>query len=175
MNRDWLALYSVENETDISGHLLTIYDTCISLNAQHVLELGVRYGESSKALLIALARTGGHLHAVDELRDKFDAPAFAELRAERRTFYNGHSTTVEVPDLPWDLVLIDSSHTYDVTLAELRRFERTRCFILHDWEPSRPQHGVDRAAFTFLSEQPSIWALSVRDGFNGLGVIKRRE
>jgi hypothetical protein len=174
LDRAWLETYSKGKETDISGHLVFMHDTVMRLNAHFVLELGVRSGESSRAFLTALAQTGGKLFSVDTSEDGFDDPLFADLRAACRTFVRGDSCAVALPDPVWDIVFIDTAHTYDVTLAELRRFgPRARCILLHDWVASRPDHGVEPAVRAFMAENPGNWTLDVRPNHNGLATLER--
>jgi predicted O-methyltransferase YrrM len=84
-----------------------------------VLELGVRWGNSTSAFLLAAERTGGHVWSVDTMM-----PEVPEHWADSGlwTFICGDDLAVPVPDGGFDVVFIDTSHSYAHTLAELRRF-----------------------------------------------------
>jgi hypothetical protein len=51
--------------SDIVEHLEYLYLTVVDSKAQVVVELGVRSGNSTAALLAAVERTGGHLYSID--------------------------------------------------------------------------------------------------------------
>jgi spermidine synthase len=71
------------------------------------------------------------------------------------------------PDHYFDWVYIDSSHSYEATLEELRAATRkvksTGLITGHDWEPdpTHRHHGVYRAIQAFIVETP--WEIAVVD------------
>jgi predicted O-methyltransferase YrrM len=84
-----------------------------------VLELGVRSGNSTSAFLLAAERRGGHVWSVDTMM-----PEVPEHWAGSGlwTFICGDDLAVVLPEGGFDVVFIDTSHSYAHTLAELRRF-----------------------------------------------------
>src|SRR5690606_8392354 len=54
-----------EQPSDIREHLPTLHDLAVKLDAETVIELGVRTGVPTVAWLAALQQTGGTLWAVD--------------------------------------------------------------------------------------------------------------
>lgn len=123
--------------SDIHEHLHTLHDLVLELQAQTVIELGVRSGNSTVAWLAALAQTGGHLWSVDIARPPLGLRGLAGT--ERWTFLRGPDTSTEVLDqLPGeaDIVFIDTDHTYGLTYAEMQAYlPRVRPggrMVLHD-------------------------------------------
>jgi predicted O-methyltransferase YrrM len=84
-----------------------------------VLELGVRSGNSTSAFLLAAERTGGHVWSVDTMVPEVP-PHWAD--SGLWTFICGDDLAVPLPGGGFDVVFIDTSHTFSHTLAELRRF-----------------------------------------------------
>jgi predicted O-methyltransferase YrrM len=168
---------------------------------QRVLELGTYIGLSAVFLGSVLRgnRRPGHLWTVDP------DPTAQELargwvgRAELTetvSFVEGHSTAPEVDHElrgigPFDLVYLDSSHTYEGTLKELDLvFESPwlradGLLVLHDasnfasrWDPTA-QGGVRRALDVWLSHQADEYHASIFEppfwpALPGLGLISRR-
>lgn len=109
--------------TDIHEHLVTLHLLAIELNCKTIVELGTKLGESTIALLEAAKKIGGKVYSIDI------APC---LQAKSRvrsyglgdywTFIQGDDLKVKW-DKPIDLLFIDTSHTYNHTLNELRKYE----------------------------------------------------
>jgi cephalosporin hydroxylase len=144
---------------DMAPHLGTL--TRLARDAGSVVEFGVRTGVSTWALLEGLP-PDGRLMSVDI--DEVTVPP--EVREDQRwTFMQGDDREVSLP--PAQFVLIDTSHEYHHTLAELRIAARLGAdrIALHDW--NLPD--VQDAAARFMAEspyrlwllEPSEWALAV--------------
>jgi cephalosporin hydroxylase len=107
--------------SDINEHLTELHDLVVRLNAQQVIELGVRYGNSTIALLHALEKTGGHLWSVDV------AKQWNGLESDRWTFIEGDDLSDEVmmklPLYAVDLVFIDTYHGYQQTVDEITKYK----------------------------------------------------
>jgi cephalosporin hydroxylase len=126
-----------ETWSDVVEHMGRFHDTVVDTNAQVVVELGVRSGNSTAAFLAAVAETGGHLWSVDihlpEVPIEFH-------ECGRWTFVLGDDLAVasQVPDAI-DVLFIDSTHHYQHTLAELDLYgSRATTILLHDTELERP-------------------------------------
>jgi hypothetical protein len=80
---------------------------------------------------------------------------------------NGAEYLATFPDHYFDWVYIDSSHSYEATLDELRaaspKMKSTGLITGHDWQPdpTHPHHGVYRAIQTFIAEAP--WKIAEVD------------
>lgn len=167
--------------SDISDHLPTLYEHAAIGDAK-VIELGVRSGESTFAFLAAIAEHGGSLWSCD-----IDRPPFylqVQEHAPFWTFVLGDDlwSCAAAPD-DADVVFIDTSHTYDQTVAELDlyapKLRAGGVILLHDTElrqpAASPRHDplfpVRVAAEEFAAE--SGWDLELVPGCNGLGIIRR--
>lgn len=166
--------------SDIVEHLEYLYNTVVNSHAQVVVELGVRSGNSTAALLAAVELTGGHLYSVDI--------GFPDWPLE---FYRSkHSTLIIADDLKVadqmpddiDILFIDTSHHYEQTLAELRLYgPRATTILLHDTElehpyqapPSDPSYPVKAAVEAWCVETGRVW--SNRQNCWGLGTIYPKE
>lgn len=109
--------------TDICQHLMTLYMLTRQMKLSTVLELGVRTGESTIALLSAVKEIGGIVTSIDivdcpEATSKVDSLGLSKWWR----FIKGDDLEVEWNE-SIDHLFIDTSHTYDQTLKELQRFE----------------------------------------------------
>lgn len=108
--------------SDIMDHLQFMHDTVAAYPDPVVIEMGVRAGNSTSALLSAVTRQGGQVWSADvnppQVPDSWHGiPAWH--------FMQGDSVSPEV--LAWmppqaDVVFMDTSHTYAQQLAELRAY-----------------------------------------------------
>ena len=168
-----LAIYS-----DVQDCLQRYHETAARYPEVAVLELGTAAGNSTSAFLAAAVKTGGHVWSVDLVANPMAPQPWTV--AERWTasgywtFIVGDDMYVEVPDRKFDVLYIDTSHTYDHTLAELRRFvpmvAEGGTVLMHDThlevyggEPGPPKPGPDspypvtRALDTFCAETGRTW------------------
>lgn len=166
---------------DIQGHLVELYDTVRSYPRARVLELGVRWGTSTSALLAAVAQVEGHLWSVD-----IATPAVPGWWAGTGlwTLTVGNDTDPEVarqqPD-EVDVLFIDTSHVYEQMLDELAlyvpRVVPGGVVLCHDTELEAPDaargqgpaYPVAAALGEFCEAAGLTWAN--RTGSYGLGVI----
>jgi predicted O-methyltransferase YrrM len=116
------AAHMMKN-TDIHEHLLTLYMLSVESKSRTIVELGTRSGESTIPLLFAAKRTGGKVFSydIDECVEAKEAVASNGLK-EYWQFTQSDDLKVEW-DRPIDHVFIDTSHTYEQTTKELRKFE----------------------------------------------------
>lgn len=64
-NRDIVARFAHSRPSDISGHLLKIYDIVVKRHPKTIIELGVRKGASTFALSKAAQDIGATLTSID--------------------------------------------------------------------------------------------------------------
>lgn len=175
--------------SDIFEHLEYMHDLVVEHNAQTVVELGVRSGNSTAALLAAVERTGGHLWSVDVcLIPQTNYVLFARAAGVTNrgdegalwTFIIGNDLEVahRLPERI-DVLFIDTSHTFAQTLAELRLYgPRADVVLLHDTmlerpdasPPSDPSFPVRAAVDVYLDE--SGRSFTNFEHCYGLGVIR---
>ena len=161
--------------TEINEHLMTLRLLTRELNLKRVLELGVCDGKSTIALLHAAQEIGGHVTSMDIE----DCPiARKRVWSEKLThlweFIVGDDIEVEW-NQPIDHLFIDTSHAYDHTVSELRKFAPFvvpgGLITLHD-TISFP--GVRKAVMEFLEDNPGMRYYPYCHN-NGLAIIFKGE
>jgi predicted O-methyltransferase YrrM len=108
--------------TDMSAHMDTLRDAVIEADAQQVIELGVRSGVSTVALLSGLEQTGGSLWSCDV--GHVTVPAEVSSHPAW-TLVHGDDVSAEVQRLAppsCDVLFIDTSHTEKHTFRELAAY-----------------------------------------------------
>lgn len=113
--------------SDIVYALPRFYETVLRYPQCAVLELGTRGGESTSAFLAAADKCGGHVWSVDIDPGVFPVPVPSWwYQSDVWTFLclddMDERLALYLPDRRFDVLLIDTSHRYDHTLAELRKF-----------------------------------------------------
>ena len=162
--------------SDINEHLRTIHGTVLDAKAQVAVELGVRGGESTVALLCALDETGGRLYSCD-VRD------WPATRGKVKGYgLDTRWSFVVADDLVWgkgwdrpiDVLFVDSSHERGHTEAELRLFaphvRPGGVILLHDTVSFR--EGVEGAVHAFMADNGG-WTYENHENNNGLGILRR--
>jgi predicted O-methyltransferase YrrM len=174
------ALYEsyVANPSDINEHLTFIHDLVIELNAQQVVELGVRSGVSTAAFLAALEETGGRLWSCDIAHH--NAPVIIADHPQWE-FHIGDDLQLAAESPLCDVLFIDTSHAYKQTVDELNAYAgKARVVLLHDTtleQPGgvgeQPPFPVRQACLDWLEAHPG-WDWHEFTHNNGLGVMRRK-
>jgi predicted O-methyltransferase YrrM len=185
----WLALeaeYEVRlrDWSDIQGHLQFLHDRAASVPEPTLLELGVRSGNSTAILLAAACRTDGHLWSVDLEQPR--VPSWWPLTGLWTVTVGDDldQTVIEAQPEQVDLLLLDTSHEFDHTLAELRAYVprvkpggvvccHDTLLVGHDAQGmgiEGPNGPVRRALGAYCAEAGLQW--SNRLGSFGMGVIE---
>jgi cephalosporin hydroxylase len=178
---------AAEPGSDIALHLPFLHDAVASRQAPVVVELGTRSGNSTAAFLAAVVKNGGVVWSVD--LDLGISPAsFPWGTHVRWNFVRGDSIAPEVlRNVPSpDVLFVDTSHTYEQTLAECRAwvprvkpggvalFHDTQYHPFYNWQPDydlgEPTGPVGRALDAYCKEASLVW--ENRPGSYGLGVIQ---
>jgi len=122
---------------DSDHHLVTIFGLILQTRAKNILELGVRWGDTSEPMVVGASMVGGHLTAVDidqtfwkcpdDLKPyytfvKAEAISFLKQEVERNAHY--------------DVVYIDDWHAYEHVKVELELVDKITnkksLILLHD-------------------------------------------
>lgn len=153
----WLDLEQwARNSVDMVPHTAQL--TELARGCKLIVEFGVRSGVSTLALLMGLPDEG-RLVSVDSDPTVPDIAHPALLADPRWTFMLGRDLNPDVmlklPGLP-DLVMIDSSHEYEHTLAELdvANWLCAERIAMHDYLYEQPVCQVRRAADRWLESAP---------------------
>jgi predicted O-methyltransferase YrrM len=183
--RSRLAVWS-----DIQDHLEYLHDAAAGYAKPAVIELGVRSGNSTAALLAGCEKSGGHLWSCDIVPPLVfpQRDGVPEIWAGAPwTFLLGDSVSREVlRQMPaeCDVLFVDTSHSFEQTIAELGAYmPRVRpggIALFHDvrWEwpdISLPEVGgpVARALTAWCQVNGMEWSArhGAADGY-GLGYIQ---
>jgi predicted O-methyltransferase YrrM len=124
-------------KSDSDQHLVTIFGLVLQTQAKNLLELGVRWGDTSEPMVVGTSMVGGHLTAVDisptmwvcpedlKLHYDFiqsDAISFLEKEVEKGSYY--------------DFVYVDDWHAYKHVKQELELIDKITdkksLILLHD-------------------------------------------
>lgn len=158
--------------SDVQAHLPRLFEAAKG----RVLELGVRHGVSTSALLAGVEEHGGHVWSVDT--DPNCAQVFAGH--PQWTFINTHSE--DWPTIkqamggeiePLDALFIDTGHTYKLTIDELNLYgpwmAKDGRIFLHDTDDGSTFPGVRRAIYEYCGLEAMFW---LHPGSYGLGEIQ---
>lgn len=110
--------------SDTWQHIPTLYLLCVLKKPKVILELGCRTGNTTLPLLYAASQHEGHVHSID-IETWPELKTFLDDKKELKK----HWTFIESDDikLEWkqnvDFLYIDTSHTYDHTIKELKKYE----------------------------------------------------
>lgn len=159
-----------EQNSDLGRHLETLHYLALGIGARQVIELGVRDGCSTRALLAAVEITGGRVWSCDTADN---GATLADIRLHPQwTFLVGDDIEAAplAPEV-CDLLFIDTSHMADHTAAELAtygpRVTGGGVIVLHDADP-HPEWDVIGPAWRYahatgktLTYMPGDWGLAV--------------
>jgi len=165
--------FQMTQPTDIHEHLQTLHMLTIELNLKNILELGTRTGESTIALLLAAKELGGKMTSVDidPCEDTKDEVKKLDLE-QYWDFIQGDDLKLNW-DKQIDHLFIDTSHTYDQTISELKKFEpyvrKGGLISLHDTVSCLP---VLKAINDFISKRNDIRFYKFFHN-NGLGILRK--
>ncbi len=163
-----------------------LYNTVKKINAKNVLELGVGNATSTIALLASLEETGGKLTSVDIIDnpwyDRNSPNKVKSLGLEKNwNFITGDDLEyAKTCQDRYDIVFLDTDHTYRQTLNELNAFtpflNTKGCMILHD--TLHPDHSIDvnLAVLKFIREEKEknkYWGYILYPTTCGMGLMER--
>jgi len=177
MTPEELLKQRIDKHGDISEHLQFIHDAVVEADAGAVVELGVRCGDSTAAILCALRETGGHLYSCDiqDWPETRQTMAAAGLDSRWQFYVTNDMEWGRKWTEPIDVLFIDSSHERLHTEEELRMFgphvREGGLILLHDTVSFR--EGVQAAVDAFLATTPG-WTYRNFPHNNGLGVLTRQ-
>lgn len=165
--------FCMTRDTDIHEHLATLILLTIELNLKNILELGTRTGESTVALLQASQKIGGTVTSIDIEPCNEAKKLVTELNLNK----NWKFIQANDLELNWDQeidhLFIDTSHTYEQTFSELKKFEPLvkigGIISLHDII-SFPE--VDLAICDYIKNRKDMNYYKYYNN-NGLGILRK--
>lgn len=164
--------------SDINEHVPILCELAKNCREYGVTELGVRYGESTRAFIHA----GVKLRSYDVAMFETVEELFAQARrgGQDAKYIYGDSLKIEIE--PTDMLFIDTNHTYEQLTEELERHApMTRKYIaMHDTYNmglgayNTEPRGLLTAIIDFMIRHPRTWAFhSHYTNNNGLTILQR--
>lgn len=168
-----------KESSDINEHLPTLSE--YASECKTVVELGMRYGLSTVALLHGLSGKRGALLSYD-IQRTFAAQAIEELAREsdvRFMFTEADDLTIEIPKC--DLLFIDTLHNYSQLKRELELHSGKvgKYIIMHDTvsfgtkDETGAGQGLNQAIRELLLKDKSWKMHRVYTNNNGLTILKK--
>lgn len=150
---------------DIIEHIPTLQKICFQLEAQTILELGVRSGCSTKAFLEAA-------RILDAKVTSVDIDDCSRVTTDPRWTFHHMDSLAYNPPHNFDVIFIDTSHTYEQTIQELNKFVpyANGVVLLHDTISCPP---VMEAIQHYLLDN-DVYCFENHENNNGLGVLWMR-
>lgn len=174
--------YTLEHSkhgSDIHQHLVTLHNLVTSISAKAVIELGVNTGESTIALLEAVAATNGKLISVDQhdfsqtrlMLEKYGLTGRWEFHKMDDIKFG---TEIWPKDKKADIVFVDTSHQYEHTKKEIDVFDQILrpggIMIFHDTVSH--YDGVQKPINEFLKTHKA-YKYENKTNCNGLGILRK--
>lgn len=150
--------------SDIHHHLPFLFEHAVG----NVMEIGVRQGASTSALIAGVEQHGGHVWSVDKADWPLystSSPNWTFIRAD--SIKDAEKIKALIPE-SLELLLIDGDHDYEAVMSDLENYgDRARVIALHDAE--------ERGVLTAISDYCHKHELDyeVRKHSFGMGVIVR--
>jgi predicted O-methyltransferase YrrM len=186
-----LEKITFDGNGDSDQHVLTLYSIALGSKAKKILELGVRNGDSTRPLLAATIKNGGHLTSVDINETKFN-PGYSFDRYW--TFVKQDALEflkAQNPSEPYDLIFLDDWHSYDHVKKELDEIDRLvspkTVILIHDlmYGNTCPHYHSDLTQkdgqwanggpYRAVAELPSqFWEFSTLPYNNGLTLLRKK-
>lgn len=157
-------------------HVLVLYSIIVGMKPDLVVEIGVRYGISTAAILLGLAENEkGKLCSIDINDSTWVRTRNHGWGVEKYwEFIQGYSQEV-IWNRPIDILMIDGDHRYEMVKADFHNFapcvRMGGIIILHDTLPTKdPVTSVDK----FLPEIPrDTFELLTLPYSYGLTILRR--
>lgn len=165
-----------EEPSDIRSHLPRLRDLVVDTDAQVVVELGVRTGRSTTALLAGVEQTGGLVWSCDVV-DVLAGLPDEVARHPQWEFVRGDDLAMAAhAPRPICVLFIDTSHEYEHTVAELRAYgplvRSGGVIALHDTDETTWPACAQAVRHWFELLAPSKARLEFHPGDNGLTIIR---
>lgn len=159
--------------SDIQNQLIRLYDLTVKLTYEKVVvELGVRGGNSTTALLAAVNDSGGHLYSVDLLPSRDRATTYLDTEPNWTFILGDDMDIVKSWNKPIDHLFIDTTHRFEHTLSELREWGKwvkpEGIVTLHDVSENEVMLAINR----FMEENPEKYGCTIFPNSYGLGLLR---
>jgi len=158
-------------KTDISGHLMTLYNITRQMTIQTAVELGVRDGNSTLAILSGMDE--GYLYSFDIAECPDAQIRIGNSSKSPQWIFKQVDDIDELATwiLPIDFLFIDTTHTLEQTTAELNGWgnyvRKGGKIVLHDID----RRGCMSAIHQYLLENKLRYTFEGHYWCNALGIL----
>ena len=158
------------NKSDINEHIPTLYEYANAVN--HITELGVRWGVSTRAFLYSVIQRKTTLRSYDLVTNTWVTDLFVKAKELNVDAVYQQANTLEMTLDQTDLLFIDTDHTYNQLSQELKLHgNKARKYIIFHDTVTFPD--LDKAINEFLSVNKH-WNLLIKHvNNNGLTILQR--
>lgn len=167
-----------QTKSDINEHLPWISEIIVKGNCKHATEFGAGQGRSSRAF----TRHNIELHSYDIQKYEHVYQFFEDAKKAGRNVTLHLQNTLEANIDPTDILIVDSYHSYDQVIQEVRlHAHKVRKYIFfhdstlyaHRGQSGEPR-GVWDAIEEFLSSNSEWELIERRTNNNGMTLIGRK-
>jgi len=176
---------------DSDQHLLFLYSIVVCSKAKNILELGVRWGDSTIPLVLGAKLTGGMVTSIDK------EPTTLVLSEELQKYnkfiqINSIDYLINLdPSTLFDIVLIDDWHEYGHVKKEIELLEKhitpSSVILLHDlmyntapnyhsepWINSWEEFGLGGPYRAVSELNPVFWEWATLPWNNGMTILRKK-
>lgn len=159
------------NWSDIYQHIPVLYDYANKVN--HITELGVRNGVSTRAFLYSVVERNTTLKSYDLVLNDSVQVLFNLAQELNKNVFYAKANTLDMTIDETDLLFIDTDHTYIQLSQELKLHgnKSRKYIILHDTE-TFPE--LNKAIYEFLLSNKHWEIAFTYIHNNGLTILERK-
>lgn len=161
---------SCKNSSDINEHIPTLYEYANAVN--HITELGVRWGVSTRAFLYSVIQRKTTLRSYDIVTNHWVEDLFTKAKTLNADATYNKANTLDIVLDQTDLLFIDTEHTYSQLSKELKLHgNKSRKYIIFHDTVTFPE--LDKAIYEFLDVNKHWQLLFKLVNNNGLTILER--
>lgn len=184
-NGKWSLDFEANSGGDMMYHVHTIHAIARGINAKTIVDLGVRNGQATRALLLSAKENNGRVFSVDTDDCNHACPAeyknnwlFYQMTTDQ--FYND---VVSPKNTEIDLLMIDSDHSYEQSKIDFENYSKhvrvNGIVLLHDVYPAKECRkvwpgGPGGVWKTFQEVDGQLWDKLILPYCSGLGVLRKK-
>lgn len=181
----WSLEWESQNNGDMMYHVHTIHSIARGINAKIIVDLGVRNGQATRALLYAAKQAGGRVWSVDIEDCSYVCPSefkdnwfFFQMSTD--DFFN---QIIYPKKMEIDLLLIDADHSYEQSKIDFENYSqciRTNgIVIMHDTYPAKECRkkwpgGAGGVWKTWQEIDENNWDKLILPYSSGIGIARKR-
>ena len=144
-------------------HAVTLYESIIRMNSKKVLEIGRRRGFSTRIIIDAVKKTGGHLWSIDPVIDHEFYDFTPKENLEFVTVIKSNHEEWS-PIENFDFIFVDTKHLYEETKLCLGKYwsflKSPGIIFMHKYDS---HYGEKKAIHEFVEDRKIACVFDTRD------------